>query len=644
MVMSERAASDAARHLLLERQLRRLALDAARPPDEKRWAALLRSVDAAYQRADRDRELLERSLATLNEEEVRARLATERLTALLEAAADVVAVFEPSGLLLNVNRVGARCLGIDEHDTPDLSLALSGRTIFELFDGPSGERMYHEAFPTLRREGMWRGEAALAGPLAGTPASVVLVAHRGLDGSIDHCSAIVRDASELKEVQRALIQEATHDALTGLPNRALLLDRLEHAVSRAARTGAELAVLYIDLDRVKIVNDSLGHNAGDRLLIQVSQRLREGLRTPDTVGRLGGDEFVVIAEDLEDARAGVEVARRIVADVERPFDLEGVEAFVSASVGLAFLSGPEDSAETLLRDSDTAMYRAKQAGGCRFEIFDAEMRAWATERFDMESALRHAIERNEFSVVYQPQVRAGTGELLGFEGLARWSRPSGAVGPDVFIPLAEETGLVAGIDAWVLEHACRQVVDWNARRAKTGESPLRLAVNVCGRQLTQPGLLDVVQRMLDVTRLDPAWLTLEITESVLVQDPTAAHMRLEALKELGLRVAVDDFGTGYSSLAYLQKFPLDSIKIDQVFVADLAPSAVARDTTIIASIVSLAHALNFEVVAEGVQTPEQLETLTALGCDVVQGNFVSEPLTADGAGHWVTGRSLTRRA
>ena len=403
-------------------------------------------------------------------------------------------------------------------------------------------------------------------------------------------------------------------------------------------------MLYIDLDRVKIVNDSLGHNAGDRLFIQVAQRLREGLRTPDTVGRLGGDEFVVIAEDLEDARAGVELARRIVEDIERPIDLDGVEAFVSASVGLAFRSGPEDTAESLLRDSDVAMYRAKQAGGNRYEIFDAAMRAWATERFEMEAALRHAVERNEFSVEYQPQVHALTGELLGFEGLARWTRSTGTVGPDVFIPLAEETGLVAGIDAWVLEEACRQLVDWNGRRFKTGDDPLRLAVNVCGRQLTQPGLLDVVGRMLDQTGLDPAWLTLEITESVLVQDPTAARMRLEGLKELGIRVAVDDFGTGYSSLAYLQKFPLDSIKIDQVFVADITPGAAARDTTIIESIVSLAHTLDFEVVAEGVQTREQLETLTALGCDVVQGNLVSEPLTAETAGHWVTGRTLSRRA
>ncbi|HZP27679.1 MAG TPA: GGDEF domain-containing phosphodiesterase, partial [Acidimicrobiia bacterium] len=342
-------------------------------------------------------------------------------------------------------------------------------------------------------------------------------------------------------------------------------------------------------------------------------------------------------------RAGVELARRIVEDVERPIDLDGVEAFVSASVGLAFRSGPEDTAESLLRDADVAMYRAKQAGGNRYEIFDAAMRAWATERFEMESALRHAIERDEFSVEYQPQVRAGTGELIGFEGLARWTRPSGTVAPDVFIPLAEETGLVAGIDAWVLEQACRRLVEWNGRRTERGERVLRLAVNVCGRQLTQPGLVDVVARMLDATGVVPEWLTLEITESVLVQDPAAANMRLEALKELGVRVAVDDFGTGYSSLAYLQKFPLDAIKIDQVFVADLKPGAAARDTTIVGSIVALAHALDFEVIAEGVQTAEQLEILTALGCDVVQGNFVSEPLTADTAGEWVTGRTLTGR-
>jgi EAL domain-containing protein (putative c-di-GMP-specific phosphodiesterase class I) len=214
----------------------------------------------------------------------------------------------------------------------------------------------------------------------------------------------------------------------------------------------------------------------------------------------------------------------------------------------------------------------------------------------------------------------------------------------VFIPLAEETGLVAGIDAWVLEQSCRQLVEWNARRAKTGGDLLRAAVNVCGRQLTQPGLVDVVLRTLDTTGMPPEWLTLEITESVLVQDPAAAHLRLEALKELGVRVAVDDFGTGYSSLAYLQKFPLDAIKIDQVFVADLKPGAAARDTTIIDSIVSLAHALDFEVIAEGVQTTEQLEVLTALGCDVVQGNLVSEPLTARAADLWVGERSLIRRA
>ncbi len=565
------------------------------------------------------------------------------LSELLEAAADLVTVFDPSGALLHVNRVAARYLGIPayaadvgHHDLgPDVDPALDGRTVFELFDRPSADRIRFEALPALDHQGTWRGEATLSGTRTGIPTSLVLIAHRGPAG-IERYSGIARDVTELKDVQRALMMEATHDALTQLPNRGLLLDRLEHAVSRAGRSGAELAVLYIDLDRVKVVNDSLGHYAGDRLLVQVAQRLRDGLRSPDTVGRLGGDEFVVIAEDLDGPRDGVELARRIVDDMARPFDLDGVEAFVSASVGVAFLSGPEDSADTLLRDADVAMYRAKSASGNRYEIFDNAMRAWATERFEMEAALRHAIERHELDVEYQPQVRAGTAELVGFEALARWTRPTGIVTPDVFIPLAEETGLVAGIDARVLEQACAQAVEWNARRAVLSAPPLRLGVNISSRQLTQPGVRDVVDRVIGETGLEPSWLTIEVTESALVRDPAAARLRLEGLKDLGVRIALDDFGTGYSSLAYLQKFPLDSVKIDQLFVRELDVTARDRNTTIVASMVALAHELGFEVVAEGVRSTSQLEVLTELGCDIVQGNAVSAPLTAGAAGTWAS--------
>ena len=322
---------------------------------------------------------------------------------------------------------------------------------------------------------------------------------------------------------------------------------------------------------MKLVNDSLGHDAGDKLLVQAADRLRNATRGHDTVGRLGGDEFVVIVEDIDGPRESVRLAMRIVHEFDQPFDLDGIEAFASASVGVAFHARESGTAATLLRDADVAMYRAKQAGGARYELFDAKMRAWVTERFEIEAALRHAIERDEMHVHYQPQMRLDTGAILGFEALARWERPGGrTVTPSVFIPLAEETGLIAMIGAHVLETACHTGAAWNDED-RVGPDPLGIAVNVSGRQLAQPGLLEVVERVLDTTGLDPKRLTLEITESVLVQDPELANARLQALRDLGVRLAIDDFGKGYSSLAYVQRFPLDQVKIDQVFVSQVLP-------------------------------------------------------------------------
>jgi diguanylate cyclase (GGDEF)-like protein/PAS domain S-box-containing protein len=560
-------------------------------------------------------------------EEIEARESSERLTALLEAATDVVAVFTPSGDLLHLNRVGLRYLGVRAEEE------LLGRTVFELFDPVSRERVRQEALAIVERDGTWSGEATLVGPGASTPTSLVLIGHRDEHGAIEYCSAIARDVTELKEVQHALAREATHDALTSLPNRTLLFDRLSQAVLRTQRTEAQLAVLYVDLDRMKIVNDSLGHESGDRLLVQAAARLNTCVRTVDTVGRLGGDEFVVVAQDLESPRAGVRLAQRIVHAFNEPFDLDGTEAFVTASVGVSFRVQPDDSATTLLRDADVAMYRAKEAGGGRYELFDAEMRAWATDRFETESALRHAIERDEMFVHYQPQVRADTGEVVGFEALARWHRAvGGPVSPAVFIPLAEETGLIAVIGAFVLEQACRE-----GRRCmdELGE-PLRMCVNVSGRQLTQPGLLEVVERVLETTGFDAKCLTLEITESVLVHDPALARTRLEALRELGVRTAIDDFGKGYSSLSYLQRFPLDIVKIDQGFIADMGHED--RDATIVASMIELAHALGFEVCAEGVEEDEQLRALVDLGCDLVQGHVFGPALAPEAAFNYVEAR------
>lgn len=560
-------------------------------------------------------------------EEVEARESSERLTALLEAATDVVAVFDPNGELLHLNRVGCRYLGVSDE------AELIGRAFFELFDPASRDRVRKEALPTVLRDGTWSGEATLVGPDLATTMSLVVIGHRAHDGTLEYCSAIARDVTELKEVQHALAREATHDALTGLPNRTLLFDRLNQAVMRTQRSGADLAVLYLDLDRVKIVNDSLGHEAGDRLLVEAARRLETCGRSLDTVGRLGGDEFVIVAQDLDGPRGGVRLAMRIVHAFNEPFDLEGTEAFVTASVGVAFRVQQEDTAATLLRDADVAMYRAKEAGGGRYELFDAEMRAWATDRFETETALRHAIEREEMHVHYQPQVRPETGEVVGFEALARWNRATtGPVSPSIFVPLAEETGLISVIGAYVLEHACREARQWTEHAGQ----PLRLAVNVSGRQLTQPGLLEVVERVLDVTGFDTKALTLEITESVLVEDPAVARTRLEALRDLGVRTAIDDFGKGYSSLAYLQRFPIDIVKIDQVFIADLGREG--PDTTIVASVIELAHALGFEVVAEGVEDDVQLGALIELGCDLVQGHVVAPALPPAAAAEFLHAR------
>lgn len=554
-------------------------------------------------------------------DEVEAKASSDRLTALLEAATDVVAMFEPDGTLLHLNRVGCRYLGVGGEDE------LIGRSVYEFFDSLSRERVRNEGLTAVQRYGSWSGEATLIGPGLAVPMSLVLIGHRDEAGAIQYCSAIARDVTELKAVQDALRREATHDALTTLPNRTLILDRLEQAVMRAHRSERDIAVLYVDLDRMKVVNDSLGHEMGDRLLVETARRLSSCVRPSDTVGRLGGDEFVVIAQDLDSPRAGVRIAMRIVHEFNSPFDLDGTEAFVTASVGVAFRSDDDDTGGALLRDADVAMYRAKEAGGGRYELFDSAMRAWATDRFEMESALRRAIERDELTVHYQPQVRPLTGETVGFEALARWHRPTiGDVSPGVFIPLAEETGLISMIGAHVLEQACREARAWGDRSIE----PLRVAVNVSGRQLTQPGLIEVVERVLDETGLDPKRLTLELTESVLVDDPALARTRLDALRDLGVRTAIDDFGKGYSSLSYLQRFPIDVVKIDQIFIAGLA-QVDSPDTTIVGSVIDLAHALGFEVIAEGVETQEQLDALIELGCDLIQGFVIAPALPPEQA-------------
>jgi diguanylate cyclase (GGDEF)-like protein len=428
-------------------------------------------------------------------------------------------------------------------------------------------------------------------------------------------SALDRERSEA-----VMRHQSLHDSLTGLPNRALLFDRVEHAFGRAERFGFGVAVLLLDVDGFKTVNDSLGHQAGDELLIEVGSRLTEVVRSSDTVARLGGDEFVVLAEVESDEEA-FEIAERIAEVWEQPFAVASGEVFCSASVGIAV--GREAQAPAkMLREADAAMYRAKERGRGRSEMFDEVMRRDAFERLRTESDLRRALERDEFRVLYQPIFDTATLRPIAVEALVRWQHPTrGVVGPVEFIPLAEETGLIAPLGRWVLEHAVAEVAGW-ARRFP--DVPLRVAVNVSGQQLARPEFLDEVRTALAASDLPPERLGLEITESILIKESGSPRSTLEALREIGVKVLIDDFGTGYSSLARLKRFPLDVIKVDRSFVAGVG--AEDEDTAIVAAIVEIARSLGLQVVAEGVEGEVQLERLRELGCHAVQGYLFSGPL------------------
>jgi diguanylate cyclase (GGDEF)-like protein len=433
-------------------------------------------------------------------------------------------------------------------------------------------------------------------------------------------SALDREDSEARMRHQSL-----HDALTGLPNRALFYDRIEHAFARAQRAESFVAVLLLDVDQFKTINDSLGHEAGDDLLIALSARLEHVVRGSDTVARLGGDEFVVLCEVESEAEACA-VAERIADVWERPIPVAaGGEIFVSASIGITLAQRPQ-SAETMLREADAAMYRAKDGGRGRFELFDEEMRQHAFVRLRTESDLRRAVEREQFRVHYQPIFDVSEQRLLGVEALVRWDRPgNGIVGPADFIGLTEETGIIAPLGRWVLEQATAQVAAWRERFAYAAD--LGVTVNVSGRQLARPEFLSEVEGALERSGLTPGTLGLEITESVLLKDASLPRSTLEAVRGLGVRVLLDDFGTGYSSLSRLKGIPVDAIKVDRSFVDGLGDEE--DDTAIVSAIVDIADSLGLGTIAEGVETTEQLEALQGLGCHGAQGYLFAAPMCAE---------------
>ena len=441
----------------------------------------------------------------------------------------------------------------------------------------------------------------------------------------------VQDITERKALEERLEHQALHDPLTGLPNRALFSDRLEHALlKRAGRRGSgSVAVLFMDLDNFKYVNDSLTHEAGDGLLVRVAERLKSCVGPGDTVARFGGDEFTVLLEDAGPGEAGA-LAERIAEELKAPFDLDGREVSVTFSIGIALGGTDRERPADLLRKADLAMYGAKAEGKNTHKTFEAGMGARVAERLRLENALRRAVELGgeEFVVHYQPQVELATGAVVGFEALVRWDHPQrGTIPPAQFVPLAEETGLIVPLGRWVLEEACRQAKRWHDERPQ--DPPTKIGVNLSAREFQRPDLAEAVAEVLGETGLAPRGLDLEITESLAMEDTNRTVDALQALKDLGVGLSIDDFGTGHSSLSYLRRFPVDNLKMDKSFVDDLGHGR--EDTALVSTTIGLAHAFALKVVAEGVETAEQLERLRDLGCDLAQGYHFSKPLPSGAA-------------
>jgi diguanylate cyclase (GGDEF)-like protein/PAS domain S-box-containing protein len=544
----------------------------------------------------------------------RAQEAAQRLAAIVQSSSDAIYSLAADGTVNSWNGAAERLLGRPAAEMVGHPIASVwppeqfevNRSMFER--ALAGEMITEVETVRLRRDGTRVAVTVSWSPIKDDA------------GAITGVSVIARDITQRQQLEEQLVSQALHDPLTSLANRALFTDRLEHALARGRRPGVTVAILVIDLDGFKDINDSLGHDAGDDLLTIAGMRLHGHARPGDTMARLGGDEFGVLLEDITAAEA-VRSAQALLEGLATPIVLRDRDLTPTASIGIAIAAG--EDAETLLRNADTAMYAAKRQGKGRYALFEPAMHATIIERLDLAADLSRAVEKRQLHLCYEPQISLGSGQICSLEALVRWRHPTrGEVSPGEFIPLAEETGMILAIGRWVLWEACRQVNAWQERWP--APAPLTIAVNLSARQLQHPGIVDEVHAALAAAGLDPQSLVLEITETAIMEQLDAAITILTELRRLGVRLALDDFGTGYSSLSYLQRLPVDILKIDRSFVAGVAKST--EDSALARGILTLGQTLGLETVAEGIETAEQLAALRELGCQLGQGYYFARPL------------------
>ncbi len=589
-----------------------------RPDGVERW------VEVGYAATLDDRGEPAATLGTIEDvtDAVVAVNRSDRLTHALEATPDLVAIWDAVERTVLLNEAARRFLG-SEDTIPDSEMA----TLLpaSLLDG-----WLPDVLPDLIEDGVWTGEIAVPDVTGRVvPLSVVYLARQAADGSLIGVAAICRDISEFKVLEARLAHQATHDPLTGLPNRILLRDRIEGALTRTGGDHRTIAVLFLDLDRFKVVNDSLGHAFGDQALVMLASRIEAAMRPGEMVARFGGDEFVVLAEDLPDADAAVLLADRLAAVVAEPLEIGDHRFVVSVSIGVTTSGRAGDDPDALVRDADAAMYRAKAHGGSRHQVFDAETRAETVDRLDLESDLRRAIESDELVLHYQPKVALESGRIVGFEALVRWQHPTrGLLLPDRFLPVAGESNLMPDLGAWVVDRAFAALPRLDAARPG-GDPPLYLCVNLSAFELTHPAVVSTVVGATERHGVDPSRIDLELTEHTLMKEASSNSDALGQLSALGYQIAIDDFGTGYSSLAYLRTFPVNLLKIDRTFVVGLGTSS--QDTAIVTAVLAMAGSLGLTVVAEGVETAEQLAELRRLGCAMAQGHHIAAAMTLDEA-------------